>query len=144
VDANPIIRAMNGVGLFIVKPSRASLRAAAAWAVVLGLLINVATIMPLMLGMAVADTAMPKFADAPCPMNMPGMGAKAPIPTAPPCDHAHCLICQGGLGPAVLGAALAPVAVPLRVSRIVFEHRIVFVSQPFRTSYISRAPPLPA
>ena len=125
-----------------VNRSRSLLRKAASWTVAFAMLVNVATIIPLILRMAVAEPVMIMANGLPCPMNMPGMGGKAPAPTIPPCDHAHCLICQGGVGPAVLGAALAPVVAPLRVSLVVFEHRIDFVSQPFRTSYISRAPPL--
>ncbi len=107
------------------------------------MLVNVATIMPLMLRMAVAAPVMVMANGLPCPMHMAGgMGGKVPAHGAPPCDHEHCLICQGGVGPAVLGAAISPIAAAITVTTIVFEPRIVFVAQPFRTSYISRAPPV--
>jgi Protein of unknown function (DUF2946) len=138
-----IISGMQRVRHPRVNRARSLLRRTAGWTVAFAMLVNVATIMPLMLRMAIAGPVMVMANGLPCPMHTASnMEGKGPVHGTPPCDHAHCLICQGGIGTAVLGSPIPPVAAPLKVITVIFEHRTIFIAQPFRTSYISRAPPL--
>jgi hypothetical protein len=143
-NCGAIISSMKGTGLSRLRSSGWWLPRGVAWTVVVALMINIATVMPLMLRMAVADTDKAMMSGSPCPMPGMGdksMGEKSPVPGVPPCDHQHCLICQGGIGAAVLGSAVPPIAAPLTIRVGLLEKRPVFVAQPFRTSYASRAPP---
>jgi hypothetical protein len=126
------------------KRPQSLLRRGIVWALAVTLFANVITIMPVMLRMALAQPSMTPMAGAPCSMHMGGQNGMNPAHGTPPCDHRHCLICQGGVGPAVLGAAIARLAAPLSIVVAAFEHRTIFVAQPFRTSYISQAPPAAA
>jgi hypothetical protein len=117
--------------LTAVQPGRI-----AAWTVVIALLVNVFTIMPIMLGMAVADSA--TMANA-CPMQ--GMAGKS-NPGHHPFDHSHCLVCTGGIGAALVTASIAPPSSTLVSTAPLRELPAPFPSRGLRTAYISRAPPL--
>jgi hypothetical protein len=125
-----------------LRRSRSPLHCSAAWAVTIALLVNLATALPLMLQMAAGDSGMVMAAGVLCPFDMGGgSSGKHPGQTAPPIDHEHCLICQGGIGTAILGSPF-PVAAALSIFTIVaVEPQTVFGLQAFRTAYISRAPP---
>jgi hypothetical protein len=107
-----------------------------AWSIAIALLVNLLTVMPLMLRMAVAnDMTMA----AGCPMQ--GMSDKG-NPGHHPLDHSHCLVCTGGIGAATLAANIAPPAPALVTVAPLRESPAPFPSRGLRTAYISRAPPL--
>ena len=143
IEQGPIIADMQDLHRLYLRQTRSLLHRAAAWAVMMALLVNVATALPLMLQMAAGDSDMVMAAGVLCPFDMGGgSSGKHPGQTAPPIDHEHCLICQGGIGTAIIGSPF-PVAAALSIAMIVaVEPQTVFALQAFRTAYISRAPPL--
>jgi Protein of unknown function (DUF2946) len=118
-----------------LRRSRSPLHCSAAWAVTIALLVNLATALPLMLQMAAGDSGMVMAAGVLCPFDMGGGSS------APPIDHEHCLICQGGIGTAILGSPFPDAAALSIVTIVAVEPQTVFGLQAFRTAYISRAPP---
>jgi hypothetical protein len=143
VEPGSIIADMPNLYRLYLRRTGSLLHWAAAWAVMIALLINVATALPLMLQMVAGDSVMVMAAGVLCPFDMGGgSSGKHPGQTAPPIDHEHCLICQGGIGTAILASPF-PVAAALSIVTIVaVEPQTVFALQAFPTAYISRAPPL--
>jgi hypothetical protein len=118
------------------RPTAFQLGRIAAWTVIIALLVNVVAIMPIMLGMAVADGA--TMASG-CPMQ--GMADRSD-PGHRPFDHSHCLVCTGGIGAALLAANIAPPSATLVTTAPLRELPAPFPSRGLRTAYISRAPPV--
>jgi len=143
IEPGPIIVDMPDLHRLYLRRTRSWLHRAAAWAMMIALLINLVTGLPLMLQMAAGDSGMVMAAGVFCPFDMGGgSSGKHPGQTAPPIDHEHCLICQGGIGAAILGSPF-PVAATLSIVTIVaVQPKTVFALQAFRTAYVSRAPPL--
>ena len=112
-------------------------RRVVAWALAVALLVNVITVMPMMLRMAVADEATMAIG---CPMA--GMADTGDRGHHQPIDHSHCLVCTGGIGAAMLTAAAAPLGPSLVCTTVVRELPAPFPSRGVRTAYTSRAPPI--
>jgi hypothetical protein len=113
------------------------MRRAAAWAVAIALLLNVITVTPIMLRMAVADEATMAVG---CAMTgLPDTGDRG---HHHPVDHSHCLFCTGGIGVALLAANVAPLGPSLVCTTVVREQPAPFPSRSVRTAYVSRAPPI--
>jgi hypothetical protein len=111
-------------------------RCGVAWAMAITLLVNIFTITPIMLRMAVADEGMTSLG---CPLaGMHGEGTAGHHPI----EHSHCLICTGGIGVALLAANFAPVGPTLAATAPARELPVPFPSRGVRTAYISRAPPI--
>ncbi len=102
----------------------------------IALLVNVFTVMPIMLGMAVADEGTMSVG---CPLagtHNDGTTAHHSV------DHSHCLVCTGGIGVALLAANVAPLGPTLVATAPMRELPAPFPSRGVRTAYISRAPPI--
>ncbi len=114
-----------------------------AWMAAIALLINILTVMPLLLRMAVPAEALPAVYSA-CPMGMQvadaGHGSHAVDHS--PIDHSHCLVCQGGIGAAMLVAPVLPQGPTLAGVALKPELPTAFPARGVATAYISRAPPL--
>ena len=111
-------------------------RCGVAWAMAIAMLVNVFTITPIMLRMAVADEGTMPVG---CPLaGMHGEGTTRHHPV----DHGHCLVCTGGIGVALLAANFAPLGPTLVATAPVRELPAPFPSRGVRTAYVSRAPPI--
>jgi len=118
-------------------PAAAPARRSVAWTVAIALLVNVITVTPIMLRMAVAGEATMAVG---CPMT--GMAGTGDRGHQNPIDHSHCLFCTGGIGVALLAANVAPLGPSLVCTTVVREQPAPFPSRGVRTAYVSRAPPV--
>jgi hypothetical protein len=114
-------------------------RRGVAWTAAIALLVNILTVMPLLLRMAVPAEALP-VAYATCPMGMAGAGHGSHNPI----DHSHCLVCQGGVGAAMLAATIEPTGPTLAGVVVRLELPAAFPARATATAYTSRAPPIAA
>ena len=127
------MRYRDSLGEKLIAPAS---RRGVAWAMALALLVNIFTIMPIMLRMAVAEDS---TVAAGCPIH--DMGQKGELGRHP-VDHGRCLVCTGGIGAAMLAANFAPLGPTLVAMVPAQELPALFPSRGVRTAYISRAPPI--